>query len=218
MELLVPDFKIEREKMVREQLASRNISDAAVLDAFRKVPREFFVPPSEYEEAYHDHPLPIGYHQTISQPYMVALMTQNLSVSATDRVLEIGTGSGYQTAILAELAREVYTVERIEPLSASAREVLGDLGYSNIHFLNGDGSLGWEEFAPFDRIIVTAGSPQVPQSLVEELEDGGRMLIPVGEAGRQNLRCIEKNDNRISERIICGCVFVKLIGQEGWKE
>ena len=218
MEQDYPEFAREREDMVRHHLTSRDIKDARVIETFRKMPREKFIESENGIDAYRDHPLPIGLGQTISQPYMVALMTQSLRLSSKDRVLEIGTGSGYQTAILAELAAEVFTVERIEELSRRAQCIIGDLGYSNVNFKVGDGTLGWEEHAPYDRILVTAGSPEVPQTLVEQLGDGGVMIIPVGERSRQELLRVEKKRGKIKQRVICGCVFVKLIGEEGWKE
>jgi protein-L-isoaspartate(D-aspartate) O-methyltransferase len=211
------DFSIQRKKMVDIQLAARGISDKRVLEAFGKVPRERFVRAGDYAQAYGDHPLGIGSGQTISQPYMVALMTQCLGLHGDENVLEIGTGSGYQTAILAELASKIYTVERIPELSERAQEILGELGYSNIRFRVSDGTIGWPEEAPYDAVIVTAGAPSVPESLKEQLIAGGRMSIPVGDSFGQDLLLVRKKDGRMYEEEICKCTFVKLIGEEGWR-
>ena len=167
-------------RMIDEQLKGRDIRDAKVLEAMRRVPRHRFVPDSVREDAYSDHPLPIGHGQTISQPYIVAFMTEALDLKPTDRVLEIGTGSGYQAAVLAELAREVYTIEIVEPLAKSAAETLSALGYKNVHTRTGNGYLGWPEAAPFDKIMVTAAPDEVPPALVEQLAPGGLIAIPVG--------------------------------------
>jgi protein-L-isoaspartate(D-aspartate) O-methyltransferase len=204
--------------MVDEQLIPRGISDPRVLEAFRGVPRHRFVTEALSGEAYADHPLPIGEGQTISQPYMVAIMTQCLKLKGAESVLEIGTGSGYQTAILAELAKKVYSVERFPALADRARAALGELGYKNIEIKTGDGSLGWEERGPYDAIIVTAGAPEVPHSLVRQLADNGRLALPVGGAYSQALTVIEKKKGAAFSTEICGCVFVPLIGEEGWKE
>lgn len=211
------DFDILRDRMVREQLVPRGIHDHKVLEAFRKVPRHEFVTEKFQESAYADHPLPIGEGQTISQPYMVALMTECLRLTAREKVLEIGTGSGYQTAILAELAGEVYSIERISTLTRYGREKLDKLGYANVKTKTGDGTLGWEEFSPFDAIIVTAGAPKVPPNLIEQLNKDGRMVIPVGSSFSQMLTLIEKKSGRISTTDICGCVFVPLVGKGGWQ-
>ena len=206
-----------RERMVKNHLVARGIHDKRVLEAFRRVPRERFVPPASKGDAYGDHPLAIGHGQTISQPYMVALMSQELSVAEGHRVLEIGTGSGYQTAILAALGAQVYTVERIAELSDAARQRLEDVGFTGIRYHVGDGTLGWPEDVLFDRIMVTAGSPETPPSLVRQLADGGRMAIPVGGTGHQDLMLVDRRGEHVDERFICGCVFVKLIGEEGWR-
>lgn len=211
------DFSIQRKKMVDSQLAARGISDKRVLGVFLKVPRELFVRAEDYAHAYGDHPLGIGSGQTISQPYMVALMTQCLGLRGDEKVLEIGTGSGYQTAILAELASKVYTVERIAELSERAQEILRGLGYSSIQFRVSDGTIGWPEEAPFDAIIVTAGAPSVPEPLKEQLGKGGRMSIPVGDSFGQDLLLVRKKGGRIYEEEMCKCTFVKLIGEEGWR-
>jgi protein-L-isoaspartate(D-aspartate) O-methyltransferase len=206
-----------REEMVRLQLARRGVKDERVLEAFRRVPRHRFVPPGARFAAYDDHPLAIGRGQTISQPYMVALMTEELRLGGGERVLEIGTGSGYQTAILAELCDRVYSVERIESLSLSAREVLADLGYANISFRVGDGTLGWAEYAPFDRILVTAGAPSVPPTLQRQLSDKGILVVPVGRSYFQTLTTLRRFGSRFREQRVCDCVFVKLVGEEGWR-
>ena len=208
----------ERELMVERQLVRRGISDPRVLEAFRKVPRHLFVPRGLQSSAYADHPLPVGEGQTISQPYMVALMTECLGLGEGERVLEIGTGSGYQAAILAELAAEVYTVERIAALSERAREILEKLGYTNIRFLVGDGTKGWPEHAPYDGIIVTAGAPRVPDPLVEQLAEGGRLVIPVGGSWAQELAVLRRTKRGVTRRNVCGCVFVPLVGEFGWRK
>ena len=202
--------------MVDEQIAARGVREASVLAAFRAVPRHFFVDPSYWPQAYDDHPVSIGEGQTISQPYMVAVMTEELQVEPDHKVLEVGTGSGYQTAILAELARRVFTIERHRSLSDQAAIVLDELGYGNIRYRVGDGTLGWPEAAPFDRIIVTAGGPSVPAGLVGQLAIGGRLVLPVGSSRHQNLTTVTRTEEGTREHIGCGCVFVKLIGQEGW--
>jgi protein-L-isoaspartate(D-aspartate) O-methyltransferase len=213
-----PDFKDLRKRMIEGQLMSRDVRDNIVLAAFGKVPRHYFVPEDMRERAYADYPLPIGNQQTISQPYMAALMTQCMGLKGQERVLEIGTGSGYQTAILAEIAGEVYSVERIEALAKQAVEILNSLGYKNCRIKAGDGTLGWKEFAPYDAIVVTAGAPGVPESLASQLKDGGRLVIPIGGAYYQSLSVVTKNGDEIKVREVCGCVFVPLIGMEGWAD
>lgn len=203
--------------MVENQLRRRGIRDARVLQAFLDVPRHLFVPQDRLGEAYDDHPLDICLGQTISQPYMVALMTEALSLRGGERVLEVGTGSGYQAAILAKLCPAVYTVERLAELSRRAEVLLGRLGFANVRFLVGDGTLGWPEEAPFDRIIVTAGGPGVPASLEAELADGGRLVMPVGDRYGQDLVAVERRGERFERESHGGCVFVRLIGQEGWQ-
>ncbi len=208
-----------RKKMVQEQLLRRDIKDKKVLDVFDKVPRHRFVDPDMQREAYKDFPLSIGKDQTISQPYMVALMVQLLDIAKSDKVLEVGTGSGYETAIIAELGSSVFSIERIEELASNARLLLEKLGYKNIHIKKGDGTLGWEEFAPFEKIVVTAASPQVPEPLLDQLKEGGKLVIPIGPRFSQRLLVLEKSrEGRISEKDICGCVFVPLIGQHGREE
>lgn len=203
--------------MVEKQLISRGIHSQKVLAAMRTVPRHLFVEESFQDSAYEDHPLPIGQDQTISQPYMVALMTEQLDVHLDSVVLEIGTGSGYQTAILAELAKQVFTVERLVLLGEKARTLFEQLRYDNIHVQVGDGTLGWNEHAPYDRIIVTAGAPAVPETLIEQLADGGKLVIPVGNRVSQVLQVITKQGERLNTETSCHCVFVKLIGKNGWK-
>ncbi len=212
------DFAIERERMVEEQIRARGIKDDLVLAAMKKVPRHLFVTESLRSQAYNDYPLPTCEGQTISQPYMVALMTECLGLEGGEKVLEIGTGSGYQAAILAEIASHVYSIDREPRLARMAREVLTQLKYENVVIKVGDGTLGWKEFAPFDGIIVTAGSPVVPQPLQEQLKDGGRLVVPVGSSAFQNLMCIQKKGSRIKSREVCGCTFVPLIGDHGWRE
>lgn len=205
--------------MVEHQLRERGIRDPRVLDAMERIPRERFVPPELERVAYRDRALSIGLGQTISQPYMVAGMTEALHLTGSERVLEIGTGSGYQTAILAALARHVYTVERVAELSERARGILAALGLENISFRIGDGSLGWPEEAPFDAILVTAGAPEPPPSLLAQLEKhGGRLVIPVGGQGLQELLRIEPNGAGFTRTRLMGCRFVPLIGKEGWPE
>jgi protein-L-isoaspartate(D-aspartate) O-methyltransferase len=211
------DDRSDRERMVRTQLVARGIVDQGVLRAMGKVPRHCFVGKELRREAYDDHPMPIGSRQTISQPYIVALMTQALALSGSERTLEIGTGSGYQTAVLAELSGEVYTVERIPELLEAAERVLARLGYSNIRFKAFDGTLGWEEHSPFDAIIVTAGAPRVPAPLRGQLADGGRMVIPVGDRFSQELVRITRSGRGFKESSLGGCRFVDLIGLHGWK-
>lgn len=204
--------------MVEEQLIRRGISDKKVISAFLKIPREMFVPESLKEFAYEDGPLSIGEGQTISQPYIVALMTESLKLKGNEKVLEIGTGSGYQSAILAEIGCEVYSIERIEKLAKKAEIVLKKLGY-NVKIKIGDGTLGWEEYSPFDRIIVTAAAPEIPKTLLSQLSsEEGRMVIPVGDRFVQDLILIIKKKDKIEKINLGGCQFVPLIGEEGWSE
>ncbi|MFC1624123.1 protein-L-isoaspartate(D-aspartate) O-methyltransferase [Candidatus Omnitrophota bacterium] len=211
-------LKALQEKMVKEQLSGRDIRDKKVLDVFNKVPRHRFIDPTMHQDAYSDFPLSIGRGQTISQPYIVALMVQVLDIMKSDKVLEIGTGSGYETAILAELAQSVFSIERIESLATKAGDVLGELGYKDIEIKVDDGTLGWGEHAPFDKIIVTASSPNIPKPLIDQLSRGGRMVAPVGSRLNQRLALLEKSEKGdFFERDICGCVFVPLIGKYGWE-
>jgi len=211
----IDDERLEdRMQMVDRQIRRRGITDQEVLVAMEGVPRHEFVPGDYQSQAYADHPLPIGYGQTISQPYIVALMSELLQLEPTDRVLEIGTGSGYQAAILGEIVGEVYTVEIVEPLAAEATERLARLGYDNVHVLNADGYFGWAEHAPFDAIIVTAAPDHIPAPLVEQLTDGGKLVIPVGPpGGYQTLWEITKSGEEIQKRNVTGVLFVPLTGE-----
>jgi protein-L-isoaspartate(D-aspartate) O-methyltransferase len=211
-----PDFAAAREAMVREQLAARGIRDERALAAFRIVPRERFVPPELASQAYEDSALPIGASQTISQPYMAATMTEALALRGHERVLEVGTGSGYQAAILSLLAARVYTVERHPELSQRAQVVCQELGYGNIAFGLVDGRQGWWEEAPFDAIVVTAGAPTVPPDLLAQLSVEGRMVIPVGSEEMQTLLLIQKSPEGIQETAITPCRFVPYVGEGGW--
>jgi len=204
------EWEKERIKMVKEQIEKRGIKEEKVLNAMKKVPRHLFVPEEYRIHSYEDYPLPIGEEQTISQPFIVAYMTELLELKEDNRVLEIGTGSGYQTAILAEIAKEVYTVELIESLSLRAQEVLSSLGYKNIKFLIGDGTYGWKEFSPYHRIIVTAASPKVPPALIEQLSNNGILVIPVGTYSQEIVR-IRKKGNEIDEEVLLPVRFVPLI-------
>lgn len=212
------DWEEQQDQMVNCQLVSRGIKDERVLEAMRKVPRHLFVPEKLRESVYHDGPLSIGEGQTISQPYMVALMTECLDLKGSEKVLEIGTGSGYQTAILAELAEHVYTIERVPILLEKAQQVLRHLGYTTIKFKGGDGTYGWREESPFDGIIVTAAAPDISQVLVEQLNDGGVLVIPVGSRYSQSLYKVTKKGDKIEKEERTLCVFVPLIGEYGWKE
>ena len=207
-----------RKIMVHTQLIPRGIKDKRVLAAMLKVPRHLFVDESLQHKAYDDCALPIGDGQTISQPYMVAVMTELLELSGDERVLEIGTGSGYQAAVLAELAREVYTIERVESLAESAREKLKAIGYDNVHVITGDGTEGLREKAPFDRIVITAGTPVVPAPLKDQVAEGGVILAPVGSRFSQQLLRLKKVKGFFIEDLHTPCVFVPLIGRHGWKE
>ena len=208
-----------RERMVEEQLARRGITDPKVLMAMRFIPRHLFMEENFWGRAYGDHPLPIGQGQTISQPFMVALMTQTMKVQEDDRVLEIGTGSGYQAAILAKLAKKVFTIERLGVLAKRAREVFDQLNIHTIAIRIGDGTIGWSEYAPFNGIVVTAGSPDIPQPLLDQLsEDGGRLVIPVGGRGFQQLKVITRNGDDWTTTEEVGCTFVPLVGKHGWSE
>jgi len=211
-------FAVERERMVEHDLRKRGISEAGVLSAMKRLPREEFISESYESQAYADGPLPIGMGQTISQPYIVALMTQELRLNNFCEVLEIGTGSGYQTAVLAKLAKKVYTVERFADLSAKAQAVLGRLGSDNVNFFVGDGSAGWQLSRIFDRIIVTAAVPEVPQPLMDQLNTGGIIVAPVGRGDCQQLIAGTKKEGKLIERVICDVRFVKLIGQYAFEE
>ena len=207
------DFAAERQRMVRQQLMARGINDARVLGAMAKVPREEFVPPESRAASYEDGPLPIGHDQTISQPYIVAFMTEKLHPKPSDRVLEIGTGSGYQAAILAELVSEVYSIEIVEPLAKGAEATLARFGYKNVHIKVGDGYNGWPAAAPFDAIIVTCAPDKIPQPLTDQLKDGGRMVIPVGERFAQQLYLLEKKNGQLKESVTLPVRFVPMAGE-----
>ncbi len=211
-------YERQREEMVRQQLKPRGIHDANVLEALGTVPRHLFVSEALRDQAYGDYPLPIGEQQTISQPYIVAEMTQALELCKDDRVLEIGTGSGYQAAILAEIVFRVYTIERIRALYIQARNLLDKLHYHNIVMRCTDGTAGWQDESPFDAIMVTAGAPEVPTKLLDQLAEGGRMIVPVGNQHSQDLIKITKDKMGIHKSNLGGCRFVKLIGAQGWKE
>lgn len=204
--------------MVEEQIIERGIKDPRLIAAMKKVPRHLFVEEALQSQAYNDRPLPIGEKQTISQPYMVALMTEAMELKGKERVLEIGSGSGYQTAILAELTQEVFSVERIRPLAIRARKLLYDLGYFNVEIKIFDGTFGWLEKGPFDAIIVTAGSPDIPQPFYDQLSMGGRLVIPVGNSDVQDLFRITKTEEGMKKENLGGCRFVKLIGRYGWED
>ena len=210
-------YQIQRDRMVQDQLVVRGVKDTRVLQAMRKTPRHLFVEEAFAMRAYGDYPLLIGEKQTISQPFMVGYMVEALALTNKDRVLEIGTGSGYQTAVLAEICQKVLSIERIKSLAKKARQLLESLGYHNFQILIDDGSIGWAEKAPFEAIIVSAAAPQVPAPLCEQLAEGGRLVIPVGTEKSQTLRLIYKKNGEIFEEEKFGCTFVKLIGKYGWE-
>ena len=214
------EASLERERMVAGEIAARGVEDPLVLEAMRAVPREDFVPADLAEYAYEDGPLPIGHGQTISQPYIVAVMTAAARVRPGDRVLEIGTGSGYGAAVLSEIAAEVYTVERIEALADSARDRLAALGYGNVHVRCGDGTLGWAEHAPYDAIIVTAGGPTVPRALLDQLKPGGRLVMPLGSELRAQrlIRRTRTGPETYTQDDLEWVAFVPLLGEQGWPE
>lgn len=209
-------FPLPRERMVSEQVQRRGILDPRVLRAVGKVPRHLFVDEALVGRAYGDHPLPIGDGQTISQPYMVALMTEALELHGHERVLEIGTGCGYQTAVLAEVCGKVFSVERLKSLADRATRRLDSLGYYNVLVRVADGSLGWKEEAPFDAILVAAAAPTIPQALIDQLAPKGRLVVPVGDAYTQSLRKGVRGESGMQWTDLGGCVFVKLVGQQGW--
>ena len=212
-----PDFALARRKMVKEQLVARKIKDKRILNAMEKVPRHLFVEEGLWHQAYGDFPLPIGQGQTISQPYIVALMTEALQIKDDTKVLEIGTGSGYQAAVLAELTKHVFSIERISSMASKARKILDELGYANVIIRVSDGTYGWEDEAPFDGIMVTAGAPEIPLTLVEQLRVGGRLVIPVGDEYSQILLKVVKKEKGYKEEDLGGVRFVKLVGDHGWK-
>jgi protein-L-isoaspartate(D-aspartate) O-methyltransferase len=212
------DLYASKHKMLRSQISGRGITDQRVCGAMCKVPRERFISPELHNEAYADCALGIECGQTISQPYMVALMTEVLELTGNDKVLEIGTGSGYQTAILAELSDEVVSIERHDVLSRQAAKILQELGYNNVRLFVGDGSLGWSESAPYDRIIVTAMASKCPPALFEQLREGGILVIPIGSYEHQVLQAIKKVSGTKQTTMHTGCRFVPLIGKQGWPE
>ena len=207
----------ERARMVDEQLAGRGVTDPRVQDAMRRVPRHRFVQEALRARAYGDHPLPIGEDQTISQPFIVGLMTSLLELTGREKVLEVGTGSGYQTAVLAAVARRVCSIERLPRLAERARALLESLGHDNVWIRVGNGALGWPDQAPFDRIIVTAGGPAIPPPLVQQLAEGGRMVVPVGSPDNQTLTVVDNVGGEIRERAHGECKFVKLVGKYAWE-
>jgi protein-L-isoaspartate(D-aspartate) O-methyltransferase len=210
------DYLTARKMMVQRQLVSRGIKDRRVLAAMEEVPRHFFVDKAIWHEAYDDSPLPIGEGQTISQPYMVAVMTELLKLDGDEKVLEIGTGSGYQAAVLTRLCRWVYTVERLQGLSERAQKAVETCGYTNISFFVGDGTQGWQDYALYERIIVTAGAPNIPNTLVEQLVEGGRLVIPVGDRFSQVLKLVTRTQEGTIVQSHTGCRFVDLVGKFGW--
>lgn len=202
--------------MVDEQISGRGIKDEKVIRAMLEVPRHKFVGENLRTQAYNDYPLPIGSGQTISQPYMVALMTELMNLSGKEKVLEIGTGSGYQTAILAEVSSQVFTIERVPELSLSARQKIEGLGYSNVVFRVGDGTIGWPEYAPYDRVLITAGAPDIPNSLFNQVVDGGIMVVPIGDRNYQILNVVKNDGGNPKTEKSVECTFVPLLGKEGW--
>ena len=214
------DYRLPRRQMIERQIKERGVKDQRVLDAMMKIPRHLFVEEALVHQAYGDRPLPIGESQTISQPVMVAQMTEALELKGKEWVLEIGTGSGYQAAILAELVYRVFTMERFRSLMTRARQLLEKLGYRNVVFRQGDGTTGWPEQAPFDAIIVTAGAPVVPEPLVDQLAPGGRLVIPVGKTRMTQtlLKIVKDESGKLTETNLGGCRFVDLVGQHGWSE
>jgi len=212
------DYPVARRRMVKEQIVSRGITDERVLDAMLTIPRHLFVDAGLHSHAYSDGSLPIGEKQTISQPYMVAAMTAALELQGSERVLEIGTGSGYQTAVLSLLVKRVYSIERIAVFVGRARKILDQLQMSNINIKIGDGTVGWREQAPFDGILVAAGSPDVPPEYLDQLEIGGRLVMPIGDQEQQVLlRIVRQNDGNFKREQLMGCRFVPLIGEQGWR-
>jgi protein-L-isoaspartate(D-aspartate) O-methyltransferase len=212
-----PDFALARRKMVQEQLLARGIKDKRVVAAMMKVPRHLFIEEGLWHQAYGDFPLPIGESQTISQPYIVALMTEALHLAGDEKILEVGTGSGYQAAVLAELTMHVFSIERISIMASKARKILDELGYANVLIKVSDGTYGWREEAPFAGIVVTAGAPRVPSTLLEQLEEGGRLVIPVGDEYSQTLLKVEKREKGYKQEDLGDVRFVKLIGDHGWR-
>ena len=215
---MIVDYFQARERMVKEQLVSRGIHDPRVLRVMAKVPRHLFVESKLWDQAYEDHPLPIGANQTISQPYIVALMAEALELTGAERVLEVGTGSGYAAAVLSKLCAEVFTVEAVEELALKARARLTSLGYSNVSVLAGDGTLGWKEHAPYDGVIISAAAPCIPRPLLEQLKTPGHLVFPMGERELQTLVRVRKDQGGIREEYFGECHFVKLKGEYGWED
>ena len=214
-----PTPRERQERMIQQQVVDRGLRDARVLDAMRAVPRAAFFPADLADAAYADRPADIGHGQTISQPFMVALMTHRLDLHGRERVLEVGTGSGYQTAVLSRLAGEVYTVERVKPLLDGAWERLMAMGVRNVHYRHGDGTAGWPEFGPFHRVLIAAAGPELPERLLlSQLADGGLAVLPVGPMDRQVLVEVRRHGDRLVSTDVCACRFVKLIGAEGWSD
>ncbi len=211
------DLNKLREHMVNHQIIARGIKDKGIIKAMKEIPRQFFVPENMIYNAYEDNPLPIGESQTISQPYMVALMTEVLKLKGNEKILEIGTGSGYQTAILAYLADHIYTIERIPELTRKAKKNLEKQKIKNVSFRTGDGTCGWKDKTPFDRSIVTAGAPEIPEPLKKQLNNNGLLVVPVGNSFMQTLKIVKRTKDKFSTINSIGCVFVKLIGKHGWK-
>ena len=211
------EFRTARKRMVEEQIAARGVLDPRLLAVMESVPRHLFVPADDLPWAYSDGPLPIGHSQTISQPFIVALMTELLQVKATSRILEVGTGSGYQAAVLGRMAAEVHTLEMIPELAAQASKTLAELGYKNIHVHSGDGSQGWQEAAPYDGILVAAAAPSVPKPLLDQLAEGGRLVIPVGGRGSQRLEAWSRKGDDFDHQEHLAVTFVPLRGEYGWK-
>ena len=211
------NYELSRKQMVDQQIIRRGVNDPRVIAAMQKVPRHLFVQEALQYRGYDDNPLPIGQAQTISQPYIVALMSQNLNIKGGEKVLEIGTGSGYQAAVLAEMGAKVFTIERVEKLYHNSRKLLEDLKYHDIAVKLGDGTIGWAGHAPYDRSIVTAGAPEVPKAYWDQLAEGGRIAIPVGDVHVQSLVLVDKIEGKEVKSQVCGCVFVPLIGKYGWQ-
>lgn len=214
---MIDRYTTARERMVQEQIIARGVDEPRTLNALLEVPRHLFVDDAMRARAYGDYPLPIASGQTISQPYIVAYMTQALQLTDTDRVLEVGTGSGYQAAVLSRICQQVYTVERINTLLSSARKIFDSLKYFNIIAKLDDGTLGWPEYGPYDAIIVTAGGPEIPEPLIEQLADPGRLIIPVGDQNVQELKLLTKNEGEVEIANLASVRFVDLIGQHGWR-
>jgi protein-L-isoaspartate(D-aspartate) O-methyltransferase len=215
---MTDDYVQARERMVAEQLVSRRIRDPRVLRAMAKIPRHLFLESELWDHAYEDHPLPIGANQTISQPYIVALMLEALELKGTERVLEVGTGSGYAAAVLSELCADVFSVEVVEELALKARVLLRSLGHNNVSLLVGDGTLGWEEHSPYDAVIISAAAPCIPRPLVEQLKLPGYLVFPMGEEELQTLVRLRKDRAGIREEYLADCHFVKLMGRYGWED